>query len=42
MLLLSIHVIGITMIIFLAGAVAYRMGFNAGERRARRRMEQEG
>ncbi len=42
MLLLAIHVVGITMIVFIAGMVAYRMGVNAGERRARRRMEQGG
>ena len=42
MLLLTIHAIGITMIIFISGAVAYRMEENAGERRARRRMEQGG
>ena len=41
MLLLAIHIVGITMIIFIAGTVAYRMGAKAGERRARRRMEQE-
>ena len=41
MLLASIHVVGITMIVMIAGAIAYRMGHNAGERRALRRMERE-
>ena len=41
MLLLAIHVIGITMIVMIAGAVGYRMGVDRGERRARRRMERD-
>ena len=42
MMLLAIHVIGITLIVLMVGVVAYRMGHGKGERRALRRMERGG
>ncbi len=42
MILLTIHVIGITLIVLMVGVMAYRMGYGKGERRALRRMERGG
>ncbi len=41
MLLLAIHIIGISLIVFAVGAYAYRKGARAGERRTLRRIELE-
>ncbi len=41
MMLLGIHIVGISLIVFIAATFAYRKGVEAGERRVLRRMEVE-
>lgn len=41
MLILAIHVVGISLLVLVVGSLAYRKGVEAGEKRLRRRLERQ-
>lgn len=41
MLLLALHIVSITLLVLLAGAIGYRMGVREGIRRTRQALEEQ-